>query len=49
MRWTQRKEVNKNPEVAGSNPVKNKNNYIFLLTFFFIHLYNFVLLSLGLC
>ena len=32
----QSKELNKTPEVAGSNPVKHKNNYIFLLTFFLL-------------
>ena len=36
MRLTQIKELNKNPEVTGSNPVKYKNNNIFLLIFFFL-------------
>ena len=35
MRLTQSKELNKGPEVTGSNLVKYKNNNIFLLSFFF--------------
>ena len=40
MRLTQSKELNKNHEVTGSNPVKYINK-IFLLTFFFNSLVNF--------
>ena len=39
MRWTQSKELNQNPEVTGSNPVKYKKNYIFID--FSIHYYYF--------
>ena len=45
MRLTQIKELNKNPEVTGSNPVKYENNNIFLLIFFLINWYIFSLIA----
>ena len=47
MRWTQSKELNQNPEVTGSNPVKYKKKYMYIFIDFSIHYYYFF--SLGLC
>ena len=49
MRLTQSKELNKKPEVTGSNPVKYNIIIYFYLPFFIHCYYNFLLLSLGLC